>query len=395
MLERSPLRRIALSAPVIGGGEWANVQDALDSGWISYAGRYVSEFEASLEARLGARHAVAVINGTAALHLALLLSGVGAGDEVVMPALSFVAPANAVRYLGAWPTFVDVDELTWQLDLEQLERFLESCRVTQGRLYNPHTGRRIAALCIVHLLGGMADVEEGLRVAGRFGLPVVEDAAECLGARYKGREIGAPAPDFDEIPRIVATSFNANKIVTSGSGGALFLSDERTARRARHLATTAKTDPIEFVHEQVGFNYRLPNVLAAIGCAQLGQLDERLSARAALAARYRSELEHVAGVAFAPRDRHVRPNDWLVTIRLAPGSRGILQLLRESGIEARPPWRPLPCLDHLADCFTVECAVANRMHREGLSLPSGFDVTDGDAARISALIREGLAGGLQ
>jgi perosamine synthetase len=341
---------LSLSAPALSGNEWRYVNECLDSGWLSHSGSFVTEFEKSLAERLGAGFATCVVNGTAALHLAFHILGVSINDEVIMPALGFVAPANAVRYLGAWPTLIDIQSDSWQLDVDQLEEFLETAEARQGELINRFTGRRIAAICVVHLLGSMADLDEALRVAARFGLPVVEDAAECLGARYRGREIGSACPDFDEVRRIIITSFNANKIITSGGGGALFTHDPAIGNRARHLATTAKRDVVEFEHDQVGYNYRLGNVLAAIGLAQLEQLDVRLRVRQELVVQYRSALAPIRNLSEMPIPAYVRPNNWLHTIAVPGGSRPLLARLSECGVETRPPWRPISRQSYLSPC---------------------------------------------
>jgi perosamine synthetase len=384
-------RRLALSAPHLAGNEWNYVKDCLDSGWVSYAGAYVTKFEEELARQTGAGQAVAVVSGTAALHLAFRLVGVQADDEVVMPALSFVAPANAVRYCGAWPMFVDVREQFWQLDLDQLEEFLQKSPVRDGRIINPVTGRRVAAICVVHLLGSMADVDEAHRIAARFGLPLVEDAAECLGAEYRRRRIGERCVDFDDLCRIVVTSFNANKIVTSGGGGALLINDEKIADQARHLATTAKTDALEFFHDNVGFNYRMPNVLAALGLAQLEQLEGRVAARRMLADAYSERLDGVTGLTPMRIERGVSPNYWLYTVRLPAGiRRSLMAALLANDIDVRPPWTPLPKLPHLSGCLNLSTIHADDAHENGLSLPSGPDICASDIDRVASLVAGAL-----
>jgi perosamine synthetase len=387
MLDNPGRKHLSLSQPLLNGQEWTYVKACLDAGWVSYAGGYVNQFEEELARRTASTSAIAVVNGTSALHLALRLLGVQQDDEVLMPALSFVAPANAIRYCGAWPTFVDVIEGSWQLDLDQLEEFLCGSAVDGGCLINRVTGRRIAAICVVHLFGSMADIDEAHRIAARFNLPIVEDAAECLGAEYKGRKIGENSTDFDDIRRIVVTSFNANKIITTGGGGALLCNDADDADRARHLATTAKTDAYEFVHDDIGYNYRMPNVSAAIGLAQLEQLDDRLKARRVLASSYMNRLSSIDEVTPMQVQKGVNPNYWLYTVRIAKEHRRpLMSFLLAEGIEVRPPWTPLPMLNYLKCCHATSSSNAVEAHHNCLSLPSGPEIGNADVERIALAI---------
>ena len=268
---------IPLSVPCLAGNEWAYVKECLDTNWVSSVGAFVDRFEGMAAAALGVGHAVATMNGTAALHIALKLAGVEADDEVVVSDLTFIAPANVVRYLGAWPVFVDAEPRYWQMDPQKLRDFLrKECDFAGGTLKNRHTGRRVAALLPVHILGHPCDMDPILEEAGAFGLPVVEDATESLGVRYNGR----PAGSFG---RMACLSFNGNKILTTGGGGMLVTNDAELARRARHLTTQAKDDTVEYIHGEVGFNYRLTNVLAAIGVAQMEQLESHVADKRATA----------------------------------------------------------------------------------------------------------------
>ena len=384
---------IPLSVPRLAGNEWAYIKECLDTNWVSYVGPFVDRFERELAAKTGAKHAVATSSGTAALHVALLMAGVGPNDEVVMPGLTFVAPANAVRYCGAWPVFTDIAARDWQWDVAQLADFLANgCEVRHGRLVNKQTGRRIAALLPVHLLGGMCDVDAVAALAGRYELPLIEDAAESLGATYKGRGIGAACPSYRGPIRLVATSFNGNKIITTGGGGALFAEDTALAARAKHLTTTAKADKIEFYHDEVGYNYRLTNIAAALGVAQLEKLDEYVEIKRGIAARYTEGFKDCAGVTVHPEPPHCRSIFWMYSVTLAAGSRPVMRRLNEQGIMARPIWVPMHRLPAFSGhCHVVKAVEAERFYERSLSLPCSVSLTEADQQRVIIALRESLA----
>lgn len=382
---------VLLCGPYVDGNEWKYVKDCLDTHWVSSVGAWVDRFERELAAAAGSRRSVAVNSGTSALHLALLLTGVEPDTEVVMPAVSFVAPANAVRYCGAWPTFVDIDPKTWQLDLGKLEDFLATgCeRDGSGALVNKATGRAVSALLPVHLLGAMVDVDAVAALAERFGLPLVEDAAECLGATCHGRPVGAPVPGFDPARRIVATSFNGNKIITTGGGGALFFEDEALAARAKHLSTTAKTDPVEFHHDEVGYNYRLSNVSAAIGVAQLERLDDYAARKRRIATVYERALRRLEPIETAPVTEHCAPTHWMYTIRVDRPSRQLIGELNSRNLQTRPVWVPLPELPAFAhDCHRHAVEFAWRFYETALSIPCSVSLSENDQQRVVMALEE-------
>ncbi len=274
---------IPLSEPSLGGRELEYITRCLASGWISANGEFVWEMEKVLASYLGVKHVVACNSGTSAIHISLMLSGVQPDDEVIVPTVTFIAPVNAVRYLHAWPVFVDCDEYC-NMDVEGVRSFLaEGCIVRDGVLTNRTTGRRVSAIVPVHVFGTSADMDPIVALAAEYGLAVVEDASESLGSRYKGRMCGHLAP-------ISCLSFNTNKIVTTGGGGAIMTDDDEIARQARYLTAQAKEDGVEYVHNSVGYNYRMNNVLAAIGLAQLENLDERVAIKRANFARYQEAL---------------------------------------------------------------------------------------------------------
>src|SRR5439155_23977886 len=251
--------------------------------------------------------------GTAALHVALLVAGVRSEDEVIVPALTFIAPANAVRYTGAWPTFVDAEPDYWQLDPAEVRAFLEhDCERRDREVWNRRTGRRVAAVLPVDILGHPCDLDAIHAVAGEYELTVVEDATESLGACYRGRPLG-------QRSQLTCFSFNGNKLLTTGAGGMVATTDARLAERARYLTTQAKDDPLEFVHAEIGFNYRLSNVQAAIGCAQLERLDEFVARKRQIASRYAHALCGLRGVSVMREAPWATASFWLSTILVAEG----------------------------------------------------------------------------
>ncbi len=375
---------IPLSVPCLTGREWLYIKECLDTNWVSYLGPFVGRFEHKLAEVTQAQHAVAVSSGTSALHVALHLSGVGRDDEVVMPAMTFVAPANAVRYCGAWPVFTDVNEADWQWDVQQVADFLATgCMRKDGRLVNRATGRRIAALLPVHLLGGMCDVDAVIAVAQDYDLPVIEDAAECLGATWHGRGVGAPS---GSIQRIVTTSFNGNKVVTAGGGGALLCNDEELAARARHITTTAKTGSLEFYHDELGFNYRLTNVAAAMGLAQLESLPDYVGIKRKIASRYYEALANLPVVRH-PESTGCMSIYWLYTILLRDNSRVVMHALNERGIMARPFWVPMPKLPAFAHAMVYRSTNADLLYDRGISLPSSVSLSEEDQGFVIRCLR--------
>lgn len=380
-----PPGQIPLSIPNIRGNEWQYVRECLETGWVSSVGGFVDRFERELATAVGARFGVATASGTAALHVALLVSGIEPGDLVLMPALTFIAPANAIRYAGAHPVFLDVDSRHAQLDPGAVERFLaESCMRSAGQVIHRATGRRVRGILPVDLLGHPADLGALRRLADDCGLVVVEDATESLGARYRGHPLGS-------VSRVTAFSFNGNKLLTTGGGGMLVTDDEDLARRARYLTTQAKDDPIEFVHGAVGYNYRLTNVQAAIGVAQLEQLGAFLSVKRRLAARYGEALAGLAGVTPMQEAPWAESAWWLYTMRWAPhggpDSRLLIRRLEANGIQARPLWQPLHRSPAHRESPAGACPEAEAWYREAVSLPSSTQLTVAEQDRVIAEVR--------
>jgi perosamine synthetase len=372
---------IPLCAPEIRGNEWKYVKECLDTGWVSSVGSFVGRFERELATHVGTRAAVATSSGTAALHVALLVAGVEPNDEVLVSTLSFIAPANAVRYVGAWPVFTDADPTYWQMDIGKVRDFIEKeCRWVDGALWNKTTQRRLRALLPVHILGHPVDMDPLMELARKYGLAVVEDATESLGAAYRERPVG-------RLGDIACFSFNGNKIVTTGGGGMIVTDREDWARRARYLTTQAKDDPVEFIHGAIGFNYRLSNVQAAVGCAQMERLTEYVVAKRTIATRYAEGLHHTAGLASMKEAPWAFSTFWMSTIIVDEAvygldSRSLMSLLRESGIESRPLWRPLHLNPVYRDSQAHLCEVAPRLARHVLSLPSSVGLAPADQDRV-------------
>ena len=377
---------IPLSVPEIRGDEWRNIKDCLDTGWVSSVGSYVDRFEQALSGFIGVDHAVACMNGTSALHIALLVAGIKPDEEVLVPALSFIASANAVRYTGAYPVFMDVHPDIWQMDPQKTEDFLtRECRCSEGRCVNKNTGRVVRAILPVHTLGHPVDMDPICDLARRFNLVVVEDAAESLGALYKGKKVGGWGD-------IGCFSFNGNKIITTGGGGMIVTSKDLWAEKARYLTTQAKDDPVESVHHEMGFNYRMTNIQAAMGVAQMNHLDAYIAAKRKLAERYQAGLSGIKGVMLPQEAEWAQSIFWLYTVRIDEQQRGWssregMRRLAEAGIQSRPLWCPLPRLRPFADCDAFQIEVADQLYDQALSLPSSVSLTEQDQDRVMAVLR--------
>jgi len=360
---------VALHEPRFGGQEWTYLKDCLDSTFVSSVGAYVDRFEADLAQFTGAKHAVAVVNGTAALHVALLLAGVVPGDEVLIPALTFIATANAVRYCGATPHFVDSNMETLGLDPAALREWLKHCSEQRGGVcVNKQTGRPIRALLPMHTLGHPCDLAGLLAVAGEFGLALVEDAAESLGSYYQGRHTGTSG--------LVGTlSFNGNKTITTGGGGAILTNDTALARRAKHVTTTAKRPHSwAFEHDEVGYNYRMPNINAALGCAQLEQLPGFLQSKRRLYARYLAAFAATPEISLVAEPAGCESNYWLQAILLSEAVAGqrdeVLKATNDAGLMTRPVWTLLHRLTPYLDAPRAPLPIAESLERRLINIPS-------------------------
>lgn len=370
------MARIYLSPPHLSGEERRLIEDALASNWIAPLGPHVDAFERELAEMVQVPHVAALSSGTAALHLALRLAGVGPGDEVICPTLTFVATASPITYLGARPIFLDVSPKTWTLDPGLLEDELAE---------RARTGKLPAAVIAVDLYGQCADYDALSAVCDRYGVPLIEDAAEALGATYHGR----PAGSFGQA---AVFSFNGNKILTTSGGGALVSNDPGWIEKARFLATQARDPAPHYQHSEIGYNYRLSNLLAAVGRGQLRVLADRVAARRRVFERYRQRLEQVPGTCFMPEAPDGRSTRWLTVVVLDRARFGatpddVRRALEAVDIESRPLWKPLHLQPVFEGCRRRGGAVAEALFRDGLCLPSGSALTEEQQEGICEVIR--------
>jgi perosamine synthetase len=360
---------IGLHEPQFTGNEWAYVKDCLDTGWVSYNGAYVAKFEQMLCALTGAASCAAVANGTVAIEIALRVAGVKADEEVLSPSLTFVATNNAIAHVGAVPHFVDSDERTLGVDPDALAQYLHDiAELTDAGARHRRSGRRIAAILPMHVFGHPVDMDALNEVAARWHIPVIEDAAEAIGSTYKDRGCGNLAP-------IAAMSFNGNKIVTTGGGGAILSRDPELGKRIRYLTTTAKQPhPWEFIHDEVAWNFRLPNINAAMGCAGLEQLPRLLSAKRRLQERYEHVFADMPGVSVFREPQESRGNYWLSALLLDTPDLArrdqVLQACHEAGLLTRACWRLSHHLPMYRDCPRMPLDVAERLQPRIINLPS-------------------------
>ncbi len=376
-----PLGFVPLCVPEIRGKEWLYLKECLDTNWVSSVGSFVDRFEQMVADYVGTRYAVATINGTAALHVALLVAGVQPNDEVLVSTLSFIAPANAIRYVGAWPVFVDAEEKYWQMDPAKVVGFIErDCYWHQGKLLNKITRRQIKAILPVHILGHPCDMDPIREVARKYELAVIEDATESLGAKYKGHMAG-------HLGDIACFSFNGNKVITTGGGGMIVTDNEAWAQRAKYLTTQAKDDPVESIHNEIGFNYRLTNIQAALGCAQMEKLDEYIAAKRHIAKQYEEGLVAISGITCMPEASWAQSIFWMYTVMIdeedfGMDSRTLLGYLGSSGIETRPLWQPLHRVPAHKAGHRNFCCVVDQITRKALSLPSSVGLSPSDQHRV-------------
>ena len=371
--------KIWLSRPHMGGEEIHFVNEAFDTNWISPVGPHLTQFEKDITDYLGTGHCVALGSGTAAIHLALIVLGIKAGDEVICSSFTFSASCNPIIYQGAEPVFVDSELETWNMDPQLLKQAIED---------GIKKGKKPKAIIVVHLYGMPAKMDEIMDLARQHGIPVIEDAAEALGSQYKGKRAGT----FGDLG---VFSFNGNKIITTSGGGALVSNNSEWINHSRFLATQARDAAPHYQHSQIGFNYRLSNVCAGIGIGQMKVLEKRVQQRRANFEFYRNKLQKIDGISFQNEPAEFHSNRWLTTIVLGNGnpSREDLRLALESrNIESRPLWKPM----HLQPVFKGAKAYVNgvseQLFNDGLCLPSGSDLTNSQLLEITEIV---LKTGLQ
>ena len=373
---------LLLSGPNMGGNEWKYVKDCLDTGWVSSVGSYVDQFEKMSAEFAGTKYAVATSSGTTALHICLVMLGVNNNDYVITPNITFIATCNSIKYTGADPIFIDTDVNSWQMDLDLLEEFLiNETEQRDNVCYYKKDGRRIPVIMPVHVLGNMCDMDRLLTIAGKYNLIVVEDSTEALGSYYKGRHAGS-------FGLMGTFSYNGNKIITTGGGGMIVTNDEALAKKAKHLTTQAKSDPFEYVHDEIGYNYRLVNVAAAMGVAQMEQLPGFIKRKYEIIDLYKQELQGIGDIRFQQVSDDVKPNWWLPTI-MTEKQKAVLKILNDNKMQSRPFWVPMNQLRMFKeDVYYNKNDRSNFVYQHCLSIPCSTNITDEQIKAVAAKIKE-------
>jgi aminotransferase in exopolysaccharide biosynthesis len=377
---------ITLSVPNINGNEWQYVKDCLETGWISSAGSYVNKFEEAIQNYTGVKYAIACMNGTAGLQVSLNLAGVSSDDFVIAPNLTFVATLNAISYVGAEIILIDICEDSWQMDIDLLQNWLANNTTTKVVNEKPVTteiasGKKIGAIMPVYVLGGFIDIDKLVEISSTFGIPLIEDSTEALGSFKNGKHAGT-------FGLTGVLSFNGNKIISTGGGGMILTNDKEIANRAKHITTTAKTDPLDYFHDEVGYNYRLVNVLAAIGVAQMENFESILNRKKEIDALYRNELNGVGDIKFQENDPNSDPNCWLFTLRTKK-MRALLNHLNNNKIQSRPFWTPMNNLPMYKDLtYISQNDISNKIFKECISIPSSSNLSIEDQYKVISEIKK-------
>jgi len=361
---------LLLSGPNIAGNEWKYVKDCLDTGWVSSVGAYVNQFENMVAEFAGCKYGVATSNGTAALQVALQLANVQRDDYVIVPNVTFIASVNSIKYSGANPILIDVDPQTWQMDLNLLKDFLENeTGQKNGQCVYLKNDRVIKCIMPVHVLGNVCDMDRLTKLADEYNLAIVEDATESLGSYYKGRHTGG-------FGLLGCFSFNGNKIITTGGGGVIVTNNEELAKKAKHLTTQAKSDTFEYIHDEVGYNFRLVNVLAAMGVAQMELLPSFIKRKKTIDAMYKKQLGGVGDITFQKVEPSVDPNCWLFTL-MTDKQKMVLQILNDHKMQSRPFWVPMNKLRMFQnDVYYTNDDRSDFVYKRCLSIPCSTNITD-------------------
>ena len=372
---------ILLSGPNIAGNEWKYVKECLDTAWVSSVGAYVAQFEEMVAKQAGAKYGVATSSGTTALHISLLLSEVKRDDYVIVPNITFVASLNSIKYVGANPILMDADFDTWQMDLDLLLEFLaEKTEQRNGQCILKKDGKTIKAIMPVHVLGNMCDMDRLTTISEKYNLIVIEDSTEALGSFHKGQHAGS-------FGKFGCFSFNGNKIITCGGGGVIVTDDEALAKKAKHITTQAKADSFEYFHDQIGYNYRLTNVAAAIGVGQMEQLSGFVKRKHEIRDFYQTELSGVGDIAFQKVEEGIEPNWWLFTIKSSK-QKGLLKTLNSNRMQSRPFWVPMNQLPMFKDdLFIQKSNVSDQIYKVCLSIPCSTYITDEELSSIVKTIK--------
>jgi len=373
---------VLLSGPNINGNEWKYVKDCLDTGWVSSVGSYVTDFEKKISDYVGSKYAVATSSGTSALHLSLLLSEVKNNDLVLVTNVTFIATLNAIKYVGASPILIDIDENSWQIDLDLLSDFLDSkTEIRDDVCILKSTGQRIKAIVPVHVLGNMCDINKLVSICKKHNISIVEDAAESLGSSFEGKHSGT----FGELG---CFSFNGNKIITSGGGGMIVTDNEDLAKRAKHLSTQAKADNFEYFHDAIGYNYRLTNVAAAIGLAQLEQLDNFIQKKHFIKDFYINSLNGLGDINFQTVDKNVNSNWWLFTIK-TKNQKKLLKSLNENKLQSRPSWIPMNKLPmYKNELYISKNDISDKVYSNSLSIPCSTNISNKELSMVVDCIKK-------
>lgn len=383
------IKPILLSAPEVSGNEWKYIKECLDTNWVSSAGKYVNKYEEEIKNYTGAKYAIACINGTAALHICLILSGVGPNDEVIVPTLTFIAPVNTVRYVGAEPVFMDCDPDYFNIDPVKLNKFITNeCDFDGINLINKKTKRKIKAIIPVHIFGNPCEMDSILKIGRKYNLKIIEDATESLGSKYENKYTGT-------MGEFGCYSFNGNKIITSGGGGMIVTNDKEAGKKARYLTTQAKDNELHYIHNEVGYNYRMTNIIAAFGVAQLERLDEFISIKRKNANIYRELLKDIDGLQFAANEPlNCFSNHWFYTIfvdeeKYGMGRNELLKKLNDRKIQARPIWK----LNHLQKPYLKNQAykieTASQIYNKAINIPCSVNLKREEIEQVVWVLKNG------
>lgn len=373
---------LLLSGPNMGGNELKYVTECIQTGWVSSVGAFVDQFEKMTAEFTGVKYAVATSSGTTALHTCLLMLGVKTDDLIIAPNITFIATINSIRYTGASPVLIDTDENDWQMDLDLLEEFLETqTEIRDSECFHRSTGKRIPVIMPVHVLGNMCDMDRLSALANKYYLTILEDSTEALGSYYQGKHAGT-------FGKLGTFSYNGNKIITTGGGGMIVTDDESLAKKAKHLTTQAKADSFEYYHDEVGYNYRLVNVSAAMGVAQMEQLPEFLRRKREIISFYKTELSGVGDISFQKVSEKVQPNWWLPTIKTEK-QKELLQLLNSGKMQSRPFWIPMNQLPmYKNETYFNHNDKSDYLYRRCLSIPCSTNIRDEELEAVVSKIKE-------
>lgn len=383
-------KNIPLSVPVTCGNEWKYVKECLDTGWVSSIGGFVDKFEQDISRYLRSRFAIACSSGTSALHISLILAGVGAGDEVIVPTITFIAPVNAVRYVGGRPVFMDCDDYL-NIDVDKLEEFCQNeCDFVNGKLINKRSKARIKAIIPVHVFGNPVNVERIMGISSRFNLKVIEDAAESLGSYYKRGEYKGKMTG--SVGYVGCLSFNGNKIITTGGGGMIVTNIEKHYEKAKYLTTQAKDDPRFYIHNEIGYNYRMTNLQAALGCAQLEQITKFLKIKRKNYEIYRKYIDQIDGLTLIGEPEYGFSNFWLYTLVIDKEKYGLsrdelMNKLLVNNIESRPLWLSNHLQKPYAGFQNYKIEKANTISKKILNIPSSITLSNDDIYEVVKILK--------